>query len=264
MIFTIVLPTYREPELALHTLHTILQQRGVGLNVIVCDDSPDDSVRRGIAALADPRVHYIKNESHLGAVPNWNHGLREALKQSSDAIIVMHHDDEFAADDALFSIAKTFEMTGAGIVISAAEVKLADGASYRVSPPFMRRLTLRCCSALFLYNTIGPCAAVAFRPQYIQFFDERLHWFVDVDWYYRLLSSKVKSALNNTITILSRHGHEGQITVSIHVSSAAKADAAVLARQPHITWIARLTIGSFIHVLHNATINRFIKILLHR
>lgn len=264
MTFTIVLPTYREPELALHTLQTILQQRGVGYNVIVCDDTPDDSVRRKVDALADSRVRYISNESHLGAVPNWNNGLREAQKMSSDAIIIMHHDDAFAADNALLSIAQTMEQTGADIVVSTAEVERSRGTRYRVSPSAIRRFTMRHPAALFLYNTIGPCAAIAFRPQCLQYFDERLHWFVDVEWYFRLLSSEGKNVANNTVAIRSAHGHEGQITASLNVCTAAKADATILASLPYITHAAHFAVWCFIYILHNTAINRVVKFLLSR
>lgn len=264
MTFTIILPTYHEPELALHTLHTILQQRGVGLNVIICDDSRDDCIRQHIDTLADSRVRYIKNTSHLGAASNWNNGLEAAQQTISDAIIIMHHDDAFASADALLGIAKTMEQTNADIIVSIAEVERADGTRYRVSPSSLRRFSLRHPATLFLYNTIGPCAAVTCRPDCIQFFDERLHWFVDVDWYCRLLSGKGRSVACDTIAIRSHHGHEGQITGSLDVCATAKADASVLAYQPHITLAARLAIWCFIHVLHNATVNRIIKILLRR
>lgn len=264
MTFTIILPTYREPELALHTLHTILQQRDVSFKAIVCDDSPDDSVRRGIEAVADPRVRYINNVPHLGAVPNWNNGLREAQQTDSDAIIIMHHDDAFASAEALLEIAQTMEQTGADVVISAAEVERSEGSRYRVSTPLLRRFTMRHPAALFLYNTIGPCAAVTFRRQHLQFFNEHLRWFVDVDWYFRLLSGKGKHVANNAITVRSIHGHEGQITASLDVCATAKSDAAILATLPHITLAARLAIWTFIHILHNGAINRVVKFLLRR
>lgn len=66
---TVVIPTFRRPELLREAITGALTQEGVNVEVVVVDDSPEGSARSAVASFADPRVHYIKNERPSGGNP---------------------------------------------------------------------------------------------------------------------------------------------------------------------------------------------------
>jgi glycosyltransferase involved in cell wall biosynthesis len=53
--------TYRRPLTIVSAIQSILDQRGVQVEVIVVDDCPDGSAETVVAGIGDPRVRYIRN-----------------------------------------------------------------------------------------------------------------------------------------------------------------------------------------------------------
>ena len=68
--FTVVIPTYRRPELLKGAIKSALTQEGVTLEVLVADDCPDASARDAVRALSDPRVQYQLNPRPTGGNPS--------------------------------------------------------------------------------------------------------------------------------------------------------------------------------------------------
>lgn len=77
MFLSIVIPSYRRPELVLRLLADLYAQEGAEFEVIVVDDcSPDDSVDRFKAAF--PQAKILRNEKNGGPAVARNRGIREA------------------------------------------------------------------------------------------------------------------------------------------------------------------------------------------
>jgi glycosyltransferase involved in cell wall biosynthesis len=57
---TVIIPTFRRPELLPQAIASALSQEGVSLEVCVVDDSPEGSARDVALGLRDPRVTYRK------------------------------------------------------------------------------------------------------------------------------------------------------------------------------------------------------------
>jgi glycosyltransferase involved in cell wall biosynthesis len=67
---SVVIPTFRRPELLGEALTSVLNQTGVTLEVFVVDDCPDGSARETVEAVMDPRVAYIRNPRPTGGKPS--------------------------------------------------------------------------------------------------------------------------------------------------------------------------------------------------
>ncbi|MFL6577819.1 MAG: glycosyltransferase family 2 protein, partial [Povalibacter sp.] len=66
---SVVIPTYRRPELLKEAVVSALSQEGVQLEVIVVDDSPEGSAAAVIEQIADSRVSYVRNDPPSGGRP---------------------------------------------------------------------------------------------------------------------------------------------------------------------------------------------------
>jgi glycosyltransferase involved in cell wall biosynthesis len=56
---SVIIPTHHRERELLEAIGSVLQQRGVGLEVIVVDDSAEGSARAAVGTLSDPRVSYV-------------------------------------------------------------------------------------------------------------------------------------------------------------------------------------------------------------
>lgn len=68
--FSVVIPTFRRPELLAEALASVLRQRDVTLEIIVVDDSPEGSAEHLVKGMADARIKYLKNPHPSGGVPS--------------------------------------------------------------------------------------------------------------------------------------------------------------------------------------------------
>jgi glycosyltransferase involved in cell wall biosynthesis len=66
---SVIIPTFRRPELLKETVRSALSQERVEVEVFVVDDSPEGSAEKAVAELNDPRVTYRKNPSPTGGKP---------------------------------------------------------------------------------------------------------------------------------------------------------------------------------------------------
>src|SRR5262249_13077963 len=81
------------PDYLSTAIQSALGQTWGNLEVIVSDDSPDQSLRVLVEQFADPRVRYRHNSPALGIAKNHWACFREA---QGEFIAVLNHDDWFA------------------------------------------------------------------------------------------------------------------------------------------------------------------------
>jgi glycosyltransferase involved in cell wall biosynthesis len=58
---SIIMPTFRRPLTIVPAIASILEQRGVEVEVLVVDDCPDGSAEQTVLGINDPRVRYMRN-----------------------------------------------------------------------------------------------------------------------------------------------------------------------------------------------------------
>lgn len=92
-LVTIVVPTYKRPDLLIECLRAISQQTFTNFTVLVCDNSSDAEGRSVVESLHDGRFRYVARDQNLGMLKNVVLGFMAATTE-----LVMEVDD----DDILY------------------------------------------------------------------------------------------------------------------------------------------------------------------
>lgn len=100
MKFSIITPTYKRKELLERTMRSILSQAYADWEMIIVNDSPDDSSYQTFpSSITDPRIHYLVNDTNRGVNYSRNRAL-DNVSKDSDWVIFLD-DDDYLAPDAL-------------------------------------------------------------------------------------------------------------------------------------------------------------------
>jgi glycosyltransferase involved in cell wall biosynthesis len=185
---SICIPAYQRPDTVRRALRSVLAQSFGDYEVIITDDSSDDSVEQTVREFpADARIKYFKNPVRKGTPENWNESIRRA---QGDHIKLLHHDDWFKDKESLGDLMNLVEKKNApALGFCACEAYTADGTFGFVHVPARRQLARlkKDPDCLFGNNFIGSPSVTVFRKSTGLFFDTELQWAVDVDFYIRLL-----------------------------------------------------------------------------
>lgn len=188
MKVSVCIPAYKQVEYLRRTLRSLAEQDFHDYELIVSDDSPDNSVR----ALLDEfdfgeRLRYVRNSPPLGSPENWNAAIRLAR---GEYVKIQHHDDHLVRPDALRRFVELLDVDPqADFGFAASLVEHVDSGLQRVHRATEQQLAdLRADPAsLFLGNCIGAPSATICRRGIGLEYDQRMKWLVDVDYYYRAL-----------------------------------------------------------------------------
>jgi glycosyltransferase involved in cell wall biosynthesis len=92
---SVVVPTHNRSRLLALTLHSVLWQHDVDLEVIVVDDGSTDDTAQVVAGLGDPRIRRVHHPTPQGVSAARNHGIAEA---TGDWVAFIDDDDLWAPD----------------------------------------------------------------------------------------------------------------------------------------------------------------------
>ena len=243
--FSIILPCYNDLALLQNALASVLRQKGIDYEVIITDDSTDHSIEQYVQSLSQEDIHYYCHQKGNGAADNWNAGLQKA---TGTYVILMHHDEEMVEDDYLKRISQQMS-SGADVVVSQVNV-IVNGHQKRQSLPcrWLKSFVCKHPVCLFLMNVIGPCACLTVRREHLQDFNTNLQWFVDVEWYFRMLRGK-QLLIDKSLSIRSHHGHQGQITQSLNIIETVQSDQAELSHTYSDDSMIRLMLWLYRHLI---------------
>lgn len=76
--FSVVIPTYRRPELLRQALRSVVDQTFDDFEIVVVDDDPGCSARPVVHSFDDSRVHYLPNDRTRGGAGTRNAGIFRA------------------------------------------------------------------------------------------------------------------------------------------------------------------------------------------
>ncbi len=214
---SICIPAYKQVEFLRKTLNSVLTQDFQDYELIVTDDSTDDSVEKLLTEFEfDGRLKYIRNAKSLGSPANWNFSLQQA---TGDYIKILHHDDFFTSENSLRKFVKflddnpasSFAFSGTVIDLLQLKTKKIHSCSnkqfYKITQQPDR---------LFFSNYIGAPSATIIRKDALILFDESMKWLVDVDWYMRLIFNNPNVIFTKEPLICTVHGGAGQVTQSVY------------------------------------------------
>ena len=243
--FSIVIPCYNNLALLQKALTSVLKQEGIDYDIIITDDSKDNNLEQYIKSLGNEDIRYFRHQQGAGAADNWNYGLQKA---TGNYVVLMHHDEEMTHDDYLKQVSQHM-LSGMDVVISQVDV-IVNGHPKRQSLLCRWIKTFVCNhpACLFLLNVIGPCACLTVRREHLQDFNTKLRWFIDVEWYYRMLHGK-RFIFDPSLSVCSHHGHQGQITQNINVMEAFRSDKTEISMIYSDNKIIRLMLCLYQHLI---------------
>ncbi|MGH2719900.1 MAG: glycosyltransferase family 2 protein, partial [Actinomycetota bacterium] len=87
---TVAIPTWNRATLVAQSIRSVLDQSLGDLEVWVIDDASTDGTDAAVAAIGDPRVHLLRNETRLGL----NANLSRCLTVGNAPLVVVFGDDD--------------------------------------------------------------------------------------------------------------------------------------------------------------------------
>lgn len=104
--FTVLIPTYRRADVLPRAIASVLGQSSKDFELLVVDDASPDGTAEVVAAVADPRVRYLRREQNGGAGATRNTGFAAAR---GAWVTLLDDDDEYLPD----FLARTREVVSA-------------------------------------------------------------------------------------------------------------------------------------------------------
>ncbi|MBA3680810.1 MAG: glycosyltransferase [Bacteroidetes bacterium] len=214
-LVSICIPAYKQPELLKKAIESVLMQSYTNYEIIVSDDTPDNSVKEIIDSFKDSKIFYFKNKNPLGSPKNWNNAIKLA---KGNFIKILHHDDHFTSKGSLqkFVSALTSDPK-TDLVFSYSDIyfkKLNEHYLHKQSNVQLKRLRIEP-EFLFFRNCIGAPSAVMFKKDENIVFNKNYKWLVDVEFYINYLKKHKNFVCipEGLVTIVD--GGEAQITQEV-------------------------------------------------
>ena len=185
---SICIPAYKNVGFLERLLHSISIQSFADYEVVITDDSPDDSVKKFIQDYTFPKpIRYIKNAFSLGTPENWNEAIRNA---KGKWIKLMHNDDWFAHKDALkYFYDATLKHSQCSFFFSAFQnINYETGDKEVVKCNLFDRFILWLTPLhLFRKVYVGNPSCTLIRRDAGVFYDNRFKYVVDFEYYIRCI-----------------------------------------------------------------------------
>ncbi len=211
-LISICIPAYKRIDYLQKLLQSISIQSFKDFEVIITDDSRDDSVEIFLKNFTGiSHIHYFKNQQVLGTPENWNESIRKAC---GTWIKLMHDDDWFADENSLQKFyAATKAHPNCSFFFSAynnvfdnkrnPEAVRLNGIGYFM----LKRSPLN----LFKKQYVGNPSCTLVRKDVGLFYDSNFKWVVDFEYYIRVLK-KVKSFFYIDEVLVNVGVNEDQVT----------------------------------------------------
>lgn len=187
-LISVCIPAYKQVDYLRRLLDSVSIQTFKGFEVVITDDSPDNSVELLLKEYKSiPNLTYYKNEQPLGTPENWNEAIRKA---SGSWIKLMHNDDWFATNDALQQFFNAVQQNpNTDFLYSAFQNIEADSGKKEVvkmsatDKAFLNSNPYHLLKKVYIGNP--SCTLV--RNGLDIFYDNRYKFIVDFEYYIRLI-----------------------------------------------------------------------------
>jgi glycosyltransferase involved in cell wall biosynthesis len=187
--FSICIPAYKNIDFLKRLLDSVLIQSFTDFEIIITDDSPDDSILNFLtSSKIINKVSYFKNLISLGTPENWNEGIRHA---KGDWIKIMHDDDWFDSEHALQVFYDHAKNAKTNFIFSAyfnIYINKNNKRELITCPESRYKRVLKFPANLYSKNIIGPPSVILVKNCDIQLYDNQMKWLVDIDYYIRILN----------------------------------------------------------------------------
>lgn len=181
------------------------------IEVILSDDTPDDSIEKVAAAYSDKlAIQYHPHKPSLRSPRNWNYALDAANGQY---LMLLHQDDWFHDTKAISTYLSAFSKhPEAGFVFCKNTAIKPSGEAITLQTfPWLLKTIQYDPYHLVRSDVIGPPSNVMLKKSIGVRYDEELVWLVDVDYYVRLIEAGHKYVYLDR-HLISIGLHEDQMT----------------------------------------------------
>lgn len=196
---SICIPAYNRAEYLKKTIDSVLSQTFDDYEIIITDDSPNDSVKDIVGSFnRGDKIKYFRNVATLGSPENWNESLRKA---TGKYIKILHHDDCLYDKNSLGKyVVLLTKNEKADFAFSATKVSSVHHEDYihHADKEQLKELSARP-TILYTNNFIGAPSNTIFRNENRFLFDKNLKWLVDIDFYIRMLKANNSFAFTDEV-----------------------------------------------------------------
>lgn len=210
---SICIPSYCELGFLEQALRSCLFQSYQNFEIIVSDDTPDDSVARIVARYAaeDDRIKYFRNPGPHCAAANSNHAANHA---TGEWLKFIYHDDAFVCEESLALFVANSDK--ADFIFSPCVwVRENSRGIYRIGGDAYAELLRDPVATLVKRgNIIGAPSAVMVRRNRFMPFDETMVWMFDIFFYIQMaLHGASFHCLDEPAVLINLH--KGQLTEKV-------------------------------------------------
>lgn len=185
---SICIPAYKRPENIDRLLQSISIQSFKDYEVIITDDSMDDSLQPVLQKYSYLPILYFKNVQALGTPANWNYGISKA---SGEWIKIMHDDDWFSSTTSLEEFDEHTKSRRKFIFSAYKNITAGIGEEIpMLFPESWKKRIIKEPVTLLSNNVIGPPSVTLVHRSITENYDESMKWRVDLDFYIRVLKSE--------------------------------------------------------------------------
>ena len=188
---SILIPTYNNPKALLRAVESCLLQKYIDWEIIIADDSTNNESENLYKSQwnDNSKIKYFHNKVPLGSPKNWNYAISKA---SGDYIKFLHHDDWFTDSDCLEKLVSALNKNPDADFAYCQSQDISENNEIRFHD-YTNKVDLIRRDIFILYadNYIGAPSATIYRKNDL-YFDERLRWLVDIDFYIRILLKNEK------------------------------------------------------------------------
>lgn len=183
---SICIPAYKRVGYLQRLLESILNQTYKNYEVVITDDSDDDSVKNLLTKYSSKiNIIYNKNNPALGTPKNWMAAFSYA---TGDWIKLIHDDDWFAAPDSLHKYVNAITQD-TRYIFSGYNAYYENKNTY-VDKTVVKDQFDRISKQPFLLlasNLIGPPSVLMFHKSVKNYYETELKWLVDIEYYISFL-----------------------------------------------------------------------------
>lgn len=200
---SICIPTYEMKGLGVkyleHSFEILKKQSFNNFEVIISDHSKNDAIKNLCNKYKDYiNIKYYRNKKNIGSSSS---NINNALKNASGKIIkILFQDDFLYNDKSLEEIVNNFNIKEDNWMVTACEHSY-DGKT------FFRKFYPKYNKMIFLgKNTISSPSVLTIKNNTKIFFDEKLIWLMDCDYYKRCYDNFGQPKILNKINVVNRVG----------------------------------------------------------
>lgn len=212
---SICIPVYKQKEYLKKCLESVLIQDFIDYEIIISDDTPDDSLEVFIKSILGDRAYiYSRNKPALGTPQNWNSAIEKATGQY---IKVLHHDDFFTQTNSLKLMVEEIDFAQADFLFCQTDVWYPVKDYHRIHSISNKQFEIIKTKPEFLFfkNVIGAPSATLYKNKSLIKYDIDYKWLVDVDFYIQQFLAKKKIVFLAKPLICTSHAIESQVTTNV-------------------------------------------------